>query len=102
MLNFFIGFAFFEAADTHVNGDLLGADGAVGIIIHRLFSSCLQKKKTPSGLSLRYKSAFILPLLFALPLIQQLDDGVLHLFRGEAAREILPWWTRKKSLLTLR
>ena len=79
-----------RSADTHINGDLFGADGAVGIIIHRLFSFCLQKKKTPSGLSLRYKSAFVLPLLFALPLFQQLDDGVFHLFRGVAAREILP------------
>lgn len=34
--------------------------------------------------------AFILPLLFALPLIQQLDDGVLHLFRSVAAGEVFP------------
>ena len=32
----------------------------------------------------------ILPLLFTLPLIQQLDDSVLHLFWGVAAREIFP------------
>ena len=38
----------------------------------------------------RCAGAFILPMLFALPLIQQLDDSVLHLFWGEAAREILP------------
>ena len=50
----------------------------------------MQKKKTSSGLSLRYKSAFVLPLLFALPLIQQLDDGVLHLFGCIAARKIFP------------
>ena len=50
----------------------------------------MQKKKTPSGLSLRYKSAFILPLLFALPRIQKLDDLLLHLFGSVAAWEILP------------
>ena len=49
----------------------------------------MQKKKTPSGLSLRYKSAFILPLLFALPRIQKLDDLLLHLFGRVAAGKIL-------------
>ena len=56
-----------------------------------LFLLIFRKKERP-GRVLRSKgvSAFILPLLFTLPLIQQLDDGVLHLFRGVAAREIFP------------
>ena len=57
-----------RSADTHINGDLFGADSTGSVVFHRLFSFCLQKKKTPSGLSLRYKSAFVLPLLFSLPL----------------------------------
>ena len=40
------------SADTHINGDLLGADGTGSVVFHRLFSFCLQKKKTPSGLSI--------------------------------------------------
>ena len=35
-------------------------------------------------------SALILSLPFALPLVQQLDDGVLHLFWGVTAGKILP------------
>ena len=53
-------------------------------------SFCFQYMDRASGLALRYKSAFILPLLFTLPLFQQLDDGILHLFRGVAAGKVFP------------
>ena len=50
----------------------------------------IAKEKDPIGSFVTVKSAFVLSLLFALPLFQQLDDGVFHLVRGVAAREILP------------
>ena len=41
------------SADTHINGDLLGADGTGSVVFHRRFLLLFAKEKDPSGLSLR-------------------------------------------------
>ena len=81
---------------VHV-ADLLAhtVDGLCGLEIngsvHSAFSPNFCKKERP-GWVLHSKCvlAFILPLLFALPLIQQLDDSVLHLFGGVVAGKVFP------------
>ena len=68
--------------------DLLvhGFDGLCGLEIngsvHSIFLLIFAKRRPGRVLRSKGVSAFILPLLFTLPLIQQLDDGVLHRVSG--------------------